>query len=74
MSPINIAVLWNNKHLRFAFFLMVVLEIGAEWFSASPTIAAHIQATEKIVMFYALAAAASSGPTQNPPADPGNQG
>ena len=61
----NLSILWNNPHLRYAVILMALTEIAAIWL---PAYKDQLSATQKIVSFYALAAAANSAPT--PPNKP----
>ena len=55
----NLSVLWSNPHLRYAAIGIAGLEIAAVWL---PMWKAQIDATQKIVTFYAVLAAANSTP------------
>jgi len=55
----NLGTLLSNPHLRYSIIAIGGLQIAAIWF---PAYKVQIDATQKIVQFYALAAAANSAP------------
>lgn len=56
----NLTTLWSNPHLRYAVIVIAALEIAGVWL---PAWREQLSATQKIVTFYAVAAAANSTPT-----------
>jgi hypothetical protein len=63
----NLGTLLSNPHLRYSVIAIAGLQITAVWF---PGIQHQIDATQKIVLFYAMAAAANSSPPPARPPDP----
>ena len=59
----NLTTLWSNPHLRYAVIGIAALEIAAVWL---PTWKEQLAATQKIITFYAVAAAANSTPAPKP--------
>ena len=58
---INIGTLLQNPHFRYPAIVVIGIEIAKVWL---PTYKPQLEATQKIVMFYLVAAAANSTPAK----------
>lgn len=56
----NITTILSNPHLRWCAILFAVIEIAALWV---PQYKSQLDGTQKILMFYAVAVAANSSPS-----------
>ena len=63
----NITTLWTNPHLRWCVILIAGIELAKIWL---PQFKPQLDGSQKIVLFYALAASANSTPPALPPANP----
>jgi hypothetical protein len=64
-SIVNISTLLKNPHLRYPVILVAAIEIAKIWL---PAWKEQLNSTQKVIMFYLVAAAANSAPT--PPNTP----
>ena len=67
-SLINIGTLLSNPHFRYPLLAVIGIQIAQIWL---PQYKDQLSATQKIIMFYVIAAAANSAPsTALPPQKP----
>jgi hypothetical protein len=73
-SLINIGTLLNNPHFRYPLLVVIGIQLAEIWF---PQFKDQLSASQKLIMFYVIAAAANTTPSQsaktqmdNPPGTP----
>ena len=61
-SLLNIGTLLNNPHFRYPLLAVIAIQIAQIWL---PQFKDQFGATQKIIMFYVMAAAANTTPMQS---------
>jgi len=56
----NLQTLWSNPHLRYPLIAAGLLKIAVVWF---PAYKEQLEETVQLIMYYTIAAAANSAPT-----------
>jgi hypothetical protein len=59
-SLLNISTLLKNPHLRYPVLIVAGIEIAKIWL---PEYREQLNSSQKVIMFYLVAAAANSAPT-----------